>query len=374
LTAVGLCGNVEGEVHRMRRRQIVWLGLALVVVGCDGGKTPDGAGTAGATGGAGTSGAAGETAMAGTGDAAGETGSAGGTAGSTDPGGAGATGAVVGARPSGPSAGCNAEPPGDAIGKAMQHDLTVSVAAKYVAGYTARKYFTTLPTGWEPTKPYPVLFYGPGCGATTAEGSPWTGGTIATNYIYAQLLPATVTSQTVVPSNAAPGCFQAGKAGLSDSPDGPYFDQALAEIEAKYCVDRGKIYVSGWSSGGWLAPFLACSRGNVVKGVVIGAGGLFYDHGPCTGGAAVMWIPATGDGENGIVDVVDGHDIGSGQGFSIFVKANACSAASQAWTPTNNVALTGCNAPLRWNPVGGGHGASLTILATEGWKFLSALP
>jgi poly(3-hydroxybutyrate) depolymerase len=207
---------------------------------------------------------------------------------------AGATGA--GGRPAGPSAGCAADPPGDAVGKAVEHDMTVTVDAKYVPGYVKRRYYTTLPVGWDPTKPYPLMFYGPGCGAKGPEGSPWTDATYSKSFIYVEMISADVDGTTVVPSNGSPGCFQAGKAGLADSPDGPYFDQALAELKQRYCVDQGRVYVTGWSSGGWLAPFLACSRGDVVTGAVVGAGGLFFDHGACTGGAGVMWIPATGDG------------------------------------------------------------------------------
>jgi poly(3-hydroxybutyrate) depolymerase len=280
-----------------------------------------------------------------------------------------------GGRPSGKSAGCTGPAPTDAPQKAIEHDVQVKVADKYAPQYVSRKYYTTLPKNYDPTAPYPVVFYGQGCGQTGPENGPFSNAPYSDQIIYVQLIPAAVTAQTVVPSMSAPGCFEAGSYGLADSPDGPYFDQALAEIEAKYCIDQSKVYVGGWSSGAWLTTYLACSRGNVIRGGVTVAGGLQHDHGTCTGGAAVMMIIGTGDGENPVVNMKGGFDVGTGQARDVLVKANGCTAPPVAWDPMYSTCQIygGCATPVVWCPVGGGHGAGQDIMAPAAWKLWMGL-
>jgi poly(3-hydroxybutyrate) depolymerase len=277
--------------------------------------------------------------------------------------------------PSGKSAGCMGPASTDPIQKAVEHDMMVKVADKYAAGYTSRKYYTTLPKSYDPTNAYPVIFYGQGCGQTGPENGPFSNDPYASEALYVQLIPAAVTGQTVVPSDSAPGCFEAGSHGLADSPDGPYFDQALAEIESKYCIDRGKVFVAGWSSGAWITTYLACTRGNVIRGGSTVAGGLQHDHGTCIGGASVIMIIGTGDGENPVVNMVGGFDVGTGQARDVLVKANGCTAAPTTWDPMYPTCQIygGCAAPIVWCPVGGGHGAGMNIQAASAWKLWTSL-
>jgi poly(3-hydroxybutyrate) depolymerase len=324
--------------------------------------------TGGAGGGAGgdLGGASGSGGLAGAPPSGGSSGSAG-NAGAS--GSAGAAGS--GGRPSGPSAGCSATPPLEEPGAAVQHDLTVTVAAQYQPAYEPRKYYTHLPQGFDPTKPYPVLFYGQGCGQTVSESGPFNNGHFLTDLFYVELIPAVVTGDTVEPPNGSPGCFQAGKQGLADSPDGPYFDQVLAEIEQKYCIDTAQVYVAGWSSGAWLSNYLACARGNVIRGIAAGAGGLQHDHGTCTGGAAVMLLP----GDAGSA-TVDGFDIGAGPARDTFIAANGCSMIpTEVQLGDANCQVYGdCAAPVAWCDTGGGHGDPLGYIADSAWAFWTSLP
>jgi poly(3-hydroxybutyrate) depolymerase len=260
-------------------------------------------------------------------------------------------------------------PPTDPIQKAFQHDLVVSVAPKYasVPGYVNRKFYTTLPKDFDPAKPYPILFYGQGCGQTGSESGPFTTGHFLSDVLYVQLIPAAVTGETVIPSNGAPGCFQAGRAGLADSPDGPYFDQALAEIEKTYCVDTGKVYVAGYSSGAWLTNYLACARGNVIRATASSAGGLQQDHGTCTGGAAVLIMPgdATSINQGGV-------DIGAAPARETFIAANGCTTTTTKMFGNNNCEVHGgcATEPVVWCP-NGGH---VPPSADVAWAFWTSLP
>jgi poly(3-hydroxybutyrate) depolymerase len=278
-----------------------------------------------------------------------------------------------GGRPSGPSAACGKDAPTDAIGKAVRHDLMVTnLAAKYVPAYVSRYYYTTLPTNFDATKQYPVVFYGQGCGQTGSEGSSWTSGHFLSDIFYVQLIPATVTGATVVPSDGSPGCFQAGKQGGADSPDGPYFDQVLAQIEQTYCIDTGKMYVSGSSSGAWLSNYLACARGNVLRGATADSGGLQHDHPTCTGGAAIMEMP--GDSTSSIVG---GFDIGVGPARDTFIATNGCSTtptSTMAFGAANGCMVYGnCSSPVVWCNVGGGHQSGQGFIAESSWAFWMTL-
>ena len=49
--------------------------------------------------------------------------------------------------------------------------------------------------------------------------------------------------------------------------DVPYFDHMLAEVEAQYCVDRSRVFVSGFSEGCDLSTALACCRGSEIRAI-----------------------------------------------------------------------------------------------------------
>jgi poly(3-hydroxybutyrate) depolymerase len=187
-----------------------------------------------------------------------------------------------------------------------------------------------------------------------------------------QAISASVTGDTVEPPGGAPGCFQAGRQGLADSPDGPYFDQIVAEVAATYCVDLDQIYVTGWSSGAWLSNYLACARGNVIRGTASGSGGLQADHGPCTGGAAVMIFP----GDAGSTQE-DGVDIGAAVARDLFITTNGCSTTptTMSFGAAGNCDYYGdCAAPVVYCHDGGGHGGPLGFLQDSSWEFWNSFP
>jgi hypothetical protein len=329
--------------------------------------TSGAAGTAGAagsgttTGVSGTAGAAGLTTVTGAAGSTTATGAAGmvattGAAGNGTTSGAAGTG---GGR-SGPSAGCTAEVPNEAIGKPATHTMMVTVAAAYQPQYVMRMYYTTMPMGYnpDPAKPYPVIFWGPGCGATGSEGSTVSGASYINQVLYVQMLSVT-------------GCFQAGKQGTADSPDGPYFDQMLAEVEAHYCIDKGRVFAAGTSSGAWMANFLGCTRGNVIRGIAADSGGLQHDHGTCTGGAAAMEFP--GDTTSA---VVNGFDIGVGPARDLFIMLNGCSTTpvTMPFGKATNCQFYGnCANPVVFCNTGGSHQAGNSYIPDSAWQFWNTL-
>jgi polyhydroxybutyrate depolymerase len=249
----------------------------------------------------------------------------------------------------------------------LRHDIDVTVAVEYVPRFSKRAYFTRPPANYDPQKAYPVTFWGHGCGASGAESTPLMGGPAAQNSIHVFLL-------------AIGGCFSTSKA---NSPDVPYFDLALSEIESQFCVDKSKIFVSGYSSGAWLSNLLACQRGDVIRGMGTAAGGLPIDRGTCPGPVAAIMTGDTGDTANPIVNIdkATGIDRGSGAARDRLLMENGCSKETMPWDPMfpGCVAYQGCKPgyPVVWCQTSGqGHSNGVQGgLSPRGfWKFWSTLP
>jgi len=320
--------------------------------------TSGGAGAAaGVNGGAGA--AAGSTGAAGVTSTAGTSGSAGAAAGSNGgaAGAGGPAGASGGGKPSGMSAGCG-KPVTEPAGQWTTHDTMVTVDAKFSA-QNKRRYFTNPPKTYDPNMAWPLTLWGNGCGTgSTAEGELLMGGPASTKSVQVQLL-------------AFKGCFSAGPDGdNADSPELPYFDQVLAEVEAEYCIDKSKVFVSGYSSGAWFTGLMACNRAQVLAGIGLAAGGLQLNHDPCTGQTAGIVVRGTGDG--GTPEAQTLALVNS------LVMRNGCSMTTMPWDPGETlfnsgpcVAYQGCQAgfPVVYCAVPGGHTDGGSITSQGFWKF-----
>jgi hypothetical protein len=341
------------------------------------GTTGGTAGTSGATAGTSGSAAGASGSTAGTAGATGSTAGASGSTAGTTGGTAGASGGTAGmtgstGRPSGPSAGCKKEPPQEPIGSGVIHNIGITgLAQQYVAGYAQRTYCTTMPKNYDPTTPYPVVIYGPGCGGQSCEGGPFTGRTDIL-LVQATKAPAVYDGKVPpVPPAAAPGCFQTGVISTVDSPELPYFDQVLAEVASNYCVDLGRVFVAGSSSGAWFSNYLACARGNVIRGAAADSGGIPVDRPACTGGAGVAEFP----GDSATKKDSMGREIGAALARDLFIKTNGCNTTPTPMKFGNATCdvYSGCSSPVAWCNVGGGHQSGLGSLSPVGWAFWSSL-
>ncbi|HEX4406603.1 MAG TPA: hypothetical protein VH560_17310 [Polyangia bacterium] len=279
-----------------------------------------GAGTAGAgSAGAGTAGAgsagAGDTGAAGAGTAgAGTAGS--GTAGNTpaDGGGAGSSGAagsMVGADLTKviPSMGCNMAPPAALTPGTLVKQTIMTAGTKDAncadskcgAWTDTREYWVKLPTGYDKTKAYPMVFEGPGCGG-------------AGNNLYnIPIFDSTVIRVGLTPShywqayhatNPGQGCFD-DKEG-DDSVDWVLYQDLYDLFNSTLCFDRNRVFAGGNSSGAWFSNELGCKfAGDAmrpVRGIMPNTGGLPTDpkYVPtCTmKPMAGFWSHETGDTTN----------------------------------------------------------------------------
>jgi hypothetical protein len=285
-----------------------------------GGATSSG-GTTGATGGGTASGgntSAGGNSLGTGGSGGAQTGSGGtqtGSGGTPQGGSSGATGgAGGGASSTTMSAGCGMTPPAASgmIGTTQFGQFSITITAQSYNSYSqpaapvARTYYVRLPNNYDNTKPYRVIYLGPGCGQAQStlmtpkglpiDSDPMTQGATgaASNAIIVQLEQGTYNPAEYNPANCRPGdtsgctstsayCFDDwAYVPANTIPDGPasaameraYFDALHKSIEGRYCVDKTRQFYAGYSSGGWLAQQLGCWFPDVLRAQANVTGGL----------------------------------------------------------------------------------------------------
>ncbi|HTM45726.1 MAG TPA: hypothetical protein VL137_12260 [Polyangiaceae bacterium] len=352
-----------------------------------GGNTTMGGNTAvGGTGGA---------PMGGTPAVGGTGGDMGGTGGAAPMGGTGGGGGMSTANM---SAGCTKQPPAmDTEAAFVKHDIAVTgvsqtyidahplVASDAPYSFTMRNYYVKLPVNYDPMTAYRVQFGGPGCGGPATVGS--EGGYLPSAHDDVILIsPSYVPTQGATSATNPGSCFADG---ATDSPDVPYFDAVLAEVEANYCVNPKQISVSGYSSGAWEALLLGWARAGVVRGIATEAGGLRHNRPAGTNmPVAALMIGTQGDTENPI-DLMPtdakaielGADGGSGQARDEILMRNGCTGTDTAmWDAQFPACLkyTGCPAayPVVWclMTTGGHYPAHMPYTPDAMAKFLDSLP
>jgi poly(3-hydroxybutyrate) depolymerase len=388
-------------MRRFSFASLLAAGALLTVVSCsDDSQTTDGRNNIMATGGAGNAGTPGSGGGAGAGTAgtsdpgmggmsqggaAGSGGSStmtagngggGGTLPNLDGGNPGMEGGVLPVA-KGMSAGCGKPPPAvDRAGTYVGHNIMVTgVTTTKVAttggSWTDRIYYLDLPTGYDPAKPYPLIFGGGGCGGQLiTNGS--NGGF--------PVLPAN-NSQAIqiglsyVWAQGAGACFTQGGA---DTPDLPYFDSIMREVDANYCFDRGKVFVGGYSSGGWEAYMLGFARGgSVIRGISTAAGGLSSSRPP---GSNLPFAALLLTGENDTANPATGPT-GSDAARDLILQINGCVGTDTTPWPTcvgcGCVKYNGCPEAypvIRCLPPGQGHTDGGGAYKTAIWSVWSTLP
>lgn len=302
---------------------------------------------------------------------------AGGAAGGNAPvAGSGPTAGAGGGTPgTGMSAGCGRQEPLNEPPRAyVKHDITVDVAAEYQPDYTTREYHTWLPDNYDPNKAYPLYFWGNGCGVT--KGNP--------EGIPVANIEEVKTGAILVFMIQEDGCFDAGKGGKANTPDVPYFTKMLDDIEANYCVDKGKVFVGGYSSSAWFAATLSCSHGDRINGIGMAAGGQQDELPACKGQSAlILW--AGNETGNPIETPPDVEWEGSGAVRDRLIAANGCNQTTTKWNPDApmpaNPAWSSCNLydncgknPVVFCPHGGGHdtGGGSQMNSQGFWKLFKS--
>ena len=264
---------------------------------------------------------------------------------------AGATNGGSGGAATKPSNGCGTAA-SQAQGMYVQQNIT--------SGGVARSYRLRLPNNYAPMRAYPLIVLGHGC--TGNGGTPFP------------IEQASKDEAIVVALKSVGDCFEYSPTG----PDVKYFDDVLAEVSGKQCVDGARVFMAGFSSGSWLTHTIGCVRAGIVRGQG-NASGNQVNLPNCTGPIAAMFAHDVNDDQNSFAGAEKARD-------RILAK-NGCSTETQPYdydgdpnTPSTCVEYQGCmpGYPVVWCPTMAAagkptHNNQVPISTVGFWRFWSSL-
>lgn len=281
-----------------------------------------------------------------TGGRGGTTATGGGGANAT--GGAGALGGATGAAGSGsvsPSAGCG-----------TTTTLQSGRATIDVAG-TSREYILALPSGYDASHPYRLIF-----------AFHWSGGTdddVASGQIiggpyYGQQSRSAGSAIFVAPNGLNMGWANTGGEDIA------FVKAMVALFESSMCVDQARIFSVGFSYGGMMSDEIGTEMGDVFRAIAPMSDACYSGGCKATNNHPIAVWMAHGDSDT-VVPIADGMTA-----RDKFVAKNGCGTQTTPVSPSPCVQYQGCmpGYPVTWCEFSGGH-MPWTSAPDPVWAFFS---
>jgi poly(3-hydroxybutyrate) depolymerase len=317
------------------------------------------------TGGTGGAMSTGGSTSAGSGGAAagGKSGSGGGASNSGGLGGtAGTSGSGSGGSSAGSGGGGTEQSAGCGKTRTLQNgtiDITFNNAS--------RKYILRVPDGYDNKHPYRLVFAYAESGSSAMS---------VANRNYFTLATLDGTNTIFVAPDAANGEGQWSKS------DVELTDAILAELEGDLCIDKTRIFATGFSFGGAMSIALACTRADVFRGVAFFSGADLT--GSCTGTLTkpIAYYASQASGDSSGTPMPSSGRVKQAE----FAAVNGCMPEPSATTfpaagqPHICTVYKGCSpghptvycvfeGPHGWEPKDPGQ--SMSWNAPEAWKFIT---
>jgi poly(3-hydroxybutyrate) depolymerase len=219
------------------------------------------------------------------------------------------------------------------------------------AGNTAaRQFYFALPAGYDPGHAYPLVFafHYLGGQASTIAGTGFTG----RYYGIQPLLPSAIyvapQGLTGPATDAGPG--QTGFPNTNDQ-DIAFTRAMVTWFEGNFCVDRARLFSTGFSYGAMMSHTIACEMPDVFRAVGIMSGILIGRASSCLNHGIAAWIT------HGEADTTLPYANGVSAKDRV-VSLNHCGSTTHPVDPSPCVQYDGCDAadPVIWCSVAGeGH-------------------
>lgn len=200
---------------------------------------------------------------------------------------------------------------------------------------TARTYYVYLPDKYDASQPYSLVFQFHPMGGTAEQA-------ISIPSIRSKFPAIYVTPQ---------GLTSGGNTGWpnTNGQDMEFTKAMLSTVQESYCVDKSRIFSTGFSYGGMMSYAIGCEMGDVFRAVAPMSGALYSG---CKNGthAVAMW-GSHGLSDN-VVPIADGR-----AGRDAILKRNHCGTETVATTPSPCVSYQGCDSgyPTTWCEFEGSH-------------------
>jgi len=233
----------------------------------------------------------------------------------------------------------------------------------------SRKYILRAPDGYDSSVAYRLVF-------AFAESGSSAQSVADRNYFTMATLDTT--KKTIF---AAPDAV--GSAGSWSKTDVDFTDAILAALEGDFCIDKTRIFATGFSFGAGMSMALACTRADVFRAVAFFSGADLTGSCPTTLTKPIAYYASQASQDsNGMTSSPMMGEVKQAE----FAAINGCTAepasttfpaAGQAHTCTN---YKGCSAghPTEYCVFNGGHGwepkdpgQSTSWDAPEAWKFIT---
>ena len=236
--------------------------------------------------------------------------------------------------------------------------VTTTTTETFTFGEAERKYVLSVPIDYDANRAYPLVM--------ELHGNPGTAEFMLSTY------PFEGVSQKdgiVVYPNALGRDWDLFTA-TDTNPDMRYLEAVVDEVAGKYNIDRGRVFGTGWSGGGFMLSQYVCRLPGLFKAVAINAGGAPAEEDtPCQAGQTAVLVT---HGETDGVVVV-----GSGTWAAQFwATHNGCGGSQSDTTPSPCKAYDGCpaNAPVHVCIVPGQGHPQWSEAHAAAWAFFNALP
>lgn len=263
-----------------------------------------------------------------------------GSAGATEDGGAEATtGAMQEAGDAEAGTGDDGGAGGDGCGMdPSEIELTLEVNGQ------TRAFELHVPADYDPSQAYPLIFGLHGGGGTAAAFRGYAG------------LDQAVGSEAIVVYPE--GLFEEGTTAQvwrldPAGEDFVFFDALRSYLFDNLCVDKSRVFATGWSMGGYMANGLGCYRAGTFRAIASCSGGTpgpkpgLTPYPPCEGQLPALVIHGS---EDTVIPISEGTTI-----RDRFATNNGCGSSTAAVEPSPCVAYDGCEQPTHWCEFSGGH-------------------
>ena len=202
-----------------------------------------------------------------------------------------------------------------------------------VAG-TPREYILALPDGYDPARPYRLIFtWHPGGGS--AQGT-------ANNYYGLRQL-ADDSAIFVSPEGIDQGWAN------TNGRDTAFLDAMLGQFGSELCFDQTRVFSTGFSYGGMMSFAIGCGRADVFRAIAPMSGALFSG---CEDGDTPIAMLGFHGTTDTVVDIAQGV-----RARDEIAGRNGCQPEAQAVEADGCLAFQGCSEghSVTWCEFDGGH-------------------